>query len=211
MKRASILIVSLGLIAGLFFVATKFLNNKKENTYYRVSQEKLIKPYSPKLGPDSAKVKLVEFLDPECESCAAFYPVVKNMLKQYEGQVQLVVRYMLYHGNSQLAALATEAAGKQGKYWEMQEALFSRAQEWTHQHTPQTLVFEKFASELDLDLKKFKVDIDDKETLKNILSDFQEGASLGVKGTPTIFVNGRQLFQLSPEVLKSMIEEELKN
>ena len=62
---------------------------------------------------------------------------MKDLLKQYPQEVQLIVRYMLYHQNSRLAAMATEAAGKQGKYWEMQEILFTRT-DWTHQAAPQT-------------------------------------------------------------------------
>lgn len=209
MNRISILAVSFVLVAGAFFAMTQFRENKSETQYYRVDQAKLVKAHSPKLGPDTAKVKLVEFLDPECEACAAFYPKVKNILQKYEGKVQLVVRYMLFHSNSQLAAMATEAAGKQGKYWEMQEILFTR-KEWTHQETPQTALFESYAKELGLDLAKFKKDLTDEETLKNILSDYQEGPSLGVQGTPTLFVNGRQLFQLSEGILTDMIEEELK-
>ena len=209
MKRISILAVSFVLVAGAFFAMTQFKEQKSESQYYRVDAAKLVKPYSPKLGPDTAKVVLVEFLDPECESCAAFYPKVKNILQKYDGKIQLVVRYMLFHNNSQLAAMATEAAGKQGKYWEMQELLFNR-KEWTHQETPQTALFENYAKELGLDLAKFKKDMKDEETLKNILSDYQEGPSLGVQGTPTLFVNGRQLFQLSEGILTDMIEEELK-
>ena len=211
MKRSSILIVSVAAFAGLFFVATKFMSTKKEDSYQRVAREKLVKDYSPKIGPANAKVTIVEFLDPECESCAAFYPKVKGLLDNYKDQVQFVVRYMLFHGNSKLAAQANEAAGKQGKYWEMQGQLFYKAQEWTHQQQPQTAVFEKFAADIGLDVEKFREDMKDPVALANILNDFQEGPSLGVTGTPTLFVNGRILTELSYDGLKALIEEELKN
>jgi len=94
----------------------------------------LVRPDSPSLGLADAPVTLVEFLDPECESCRAFYPTVKRILKDYDGKVRLVVRYMTFHQNSALAATFTEAAGEQGKYWEMQETLFRRQPEWGERH-----------------------------------------------------------------------------
>lgn len=211
MKRASYLILSVAAIVGLFFLATSFIDTKKKESFTRVAKEKLVKDYSPKLGPENAKVTVVEFLDPECESCAAFYPKIKGVVDEYKTQVQFVVRYMLFHGNSKLAAQANEAAGKQGKYWEMQGQLFYRANEWTHQNSPQTEMFAKFAADIGLDVEKFKKDLNDPVAIANIENDFKEGPSVGVTGTPTLFVNGRMLDQLSYDSLKALIEEELKN
>jgi len=89
-----------------------------------VNAENLIRQDSPTLGAADAPVTMVEFLDPECESCAAFAPVVKKILKDYDGKIRLVVRYMPLHPNSLSAATFTEAAGEQGKYWQAQEMLF---------------------------------------------------------------------------------------
>ena len=211
MKRASLIIISVVTLIGLFFLATTLVDTKKKDTYTRVAKEKLVKDYSPKIGPENAKVIIVEFLDPECESCAAFYPKVKGIVDEYKTQVQFVVRYMLFHGNSKLAAQANEAAAKQGKYWEMQGQLFYRANEWTHQSSPQELVFAKFANDIGLDVKRFKNDMKDASVIANIENDFKEGPSLGVTGTPTLFVNGRMLTELSYVSLKALIEEELKN
>ncbi len=128
----------------------------------KISPEQLVRPDSPTLGAADAKVTIVEFLDPECESCRAFNPTVKKMLKDYDGKVRLVVRYMPLHPNSLLAATYTEAAGEQGKYWQMQEILFQCQSEWGTRHGPQTTtqqpnapaLFEKYAMELGLDLEK---------------------------------------------------------
>jgi protein-disulfide isomerase len=118
--------------------------------YYRESVQKerkstatfgpLVREDSAALGPADAQVTLVEFLDPECESCAGFYPTVKQILKDYDGKVRLVVRYMTFHQNSALAAAFTEAAGEQGKYWEMQERLFRRQPEWGERHWDSTWI-----------------------------------------------------------------------
>lgn len=170
----------------------------------------LVKEYTPILGPKDAPVTIVEFLDPECESCAAFYPAVKNLLSLYPNEVRLAVRYMLYHGNSLLAALATEAAGRQGKYWEMQSILFERADIWSHRRNPQNLAFEAFAEEVGLDLRLFRQDMNDSHLRARIIRDFEEGKAIGVKGTPTFFVNGKQLVRLSYYDLRQMIEAELR-
>jgi protein-disulfide isomerase len=79
-----------------------------------IPPETLVRPDSPTLGSSDAPVTLVEFLDPECESCAAFAPIVKKILQDYDGKVRLVVRYMPLHHNSLRAAALTEAAGEQG-------------------------------------------------------------------------------------------------
>lgn len=210
MNRTRLLLISVVVIAGLFGLATVFMPSPQQEPTASLPPERLVKPYSPRLGNPEAKVTVVEFLDPECESCAAFYPVVKGLVNDFKSEVQFVVRYMLFHGSSEAAAMATEAAGKQGKYWDMQGQLFHRAQEWSHRETPPMEVFEKIAQELGLDLEKFREDMKDPQILANIRADYQEGPSLGVTGTPTIFVNGRLLNELSYSALKARIEEELK-
>lgn len=210
MKRNNLLLISVVVILGLFALAATLMNSQKQSQVSRIPVEKLVKDYSPKIGNPMAKVTIVEFLDPECESCAAFFPTVKGLVNDYKDQVQFVVRYMLFHGSSEVAAMATEAAGKQGKYWEMQGQLFHRAHEWSHQETPPVVVFETIAAELGLNLEKFRQDMKDPQTLANIRADHQEGPTIGVTGTPTIFVNGRMLTELSYNALKSLIEEELK-
>jgi protein-disulfide isomerase len=195
--------------------------------YYRESVQKerkstvafgpLVREDSPTLGPADAQVTLVEFLDPECESCAAFYPTVKQILKDYDGKVRLVVRYMPFHHNSALAAAFTEAAGEQGKYWEMQERLFRRQPEWGERHgephhtpsVPPAALFEKYAMELGLDVDKIKSAVAQNRYAAKLKRDKSDGESLGVRQTPTFFVNGRQLARFSEQDLRSLIDEEL--
>ncbi len=209
MKNNKILLLTTLAILAIFAIASFTLKKEPKVAVTRIPQEQLVKFHSPSLGNANAKVTIVEFLDPECESCAAFYPTVKGLLSEYPDKVRFVVRYMLYHGNSKLAALATEAAGKQGKYWEMQAQLFHQT-DWTHQEDPQTKKFEEIANGMGLDVKKFQEDMKDPGTIANIEADFQEGPTIGVKGTPTIFVNGRKLDELSYSSLKGLIEDELK-
>lgn len=210
-------------LIGAFVVIAAFLGAR----YYRESLQSerkstaanspLVRPDSPTLGPADAPVTLVEFLDPECESCRAFYPTVKQILKDYDGKVRLVVRYMTFHQNSALAATFTEAAGEQGKYWEMQETLFRRQPEWGERHgephhTPSVspvALFEKYATELGLDVDKIKSAVAQNRYAAKLERDRSDGQSLGVAQTPTFFVNGRQLARFSEQDLRSLIDEEL--
>lgn len=183
----------------------------------------LVRPDSPALGPADAPVTLVEFLDPECESCGAFHPTVKKILKDYDGKVRLVVRYMPFHPNSVLAATVTEAAGEQGKYWEMQELLFRRQPEWGEIHghgghaaaraarrEPPPVLFERYAAELGLDVGRVRAAVAQNRYAAKVERDRRDGQSLGVTKTPTFFVNGRQLARFSQQDLRALIEDELK-
>lgn len=160
-------------------------------------------------GPLDAKVTIVEFFDPECEGCAAFHPILQKILAEYPNDVQLVARYMLFHGNSYPAALALEGAGKQGKYWEMYSILLERQNEWSHQEKPVTSFFEGYAKELKLDLVEFNKSYDDLTFKAALAQDVTEGKMLGVKGTPTFFINGQILMNLSYNDLKNAIDKEL--
>lgn len=180
--------------------------------------ENLVRPDSPSLGPADAKVTVVEFLDPECESCAAFAPQVKSLLKEFDGKVRFVVRYMPLHSNAKLAAQYTEAAGEQGKYWEMQEKLFAKQSEWGERHgaghqdtptPPVSLLFEKYAGELGLNVQQLNAAAGNPKYAEKAERDLNDGRALGVRQTPTLFVNGRKLARLSVQDLRTLVNEEL--
>jgi protein-disulfide isomerase len=192
-------------------------NSSGNSTNNAVNLETLIRPDSPTLGAADAKVTLVEFLDPECESCAAFAPVVKKIMKDYEGKIRLVVRYMPLHPNSLSAATFTEAAGEQGKYWQAQELLFQKQPEWGTKHGPPTTapadintLFKKYAMELGLDTKKMDSAFAENRYQEKLQRDLKDGQALGVRQTPTFFVNGRKLARFSEADLRALIDEELK-
>ncbi len=219
MKKETIL---LGVIAFLVIVAAVIGTN-----HYRSSIQKerkpitansaLVRPDSPTIGAAEAPVTLVEFYDPECESCRAFHPTIKKMLKDYDGKIRLVARVMPLHPNSVLAATFIETAGEQGKYWQAQEFLFQKQTEWGTKHGPATIVqpnapalFEKYVMEFGMDLEKFNAAVKENRYAAKFERDKKDGQSLGVRQTPTIFVNGRQLARLYESDLKALIEEELK-
>lgn len=181
-----------------------------------MSPETLLRPDSPTLGPADAPVTVVEFLDPECESCRAFNPTIKKILKEYDSRVRLVVRYMPLHPNSLSAATFTEAAGEQGKYWQAQEILFQKQPEWGTKHGQPAgaqadinTLFRNYATELGLDMGKMDGAFAENRYAAKLERDKKDGQALGVRQTPTLFVNGRRLARLNESDLKALIEEEL--
>ena len=178
----------------------------------------LIRPDSPTIGPVDAKVTLVEFYDPECETCAEFGPIVKKILKDYEGRIRYVARFMPLHPNSLTAATFIEAAGEQGKYWQAQELLFKKQPEWATKHgapPPASApnineLFDKYAKELGLDLHKAEAAIKERRFDAKIAQDKKDGQSLGIRKTPTFLVNGRELVNFGEAALRELIDEELR-
>jgi len=128
MKNKNIwIVVSAFLLIGFFLAGTYFYKKYESKRLGFLATENaslFVREYSPQLGSEEATVYLVEFLDPECESCAAIYPQVKKLLSDYEGQIKLVVRHVPFHKNSKFAIQILEAARKQGKYWEALDLLF---------------------------------------------------------------------------------------
>ena len=130
---------------------------------------------------------IVEYGDYECPVCRSAYPQVERLLEAEAGNVQFVFRHfplMSTHPQAMAAALAAEAAGRQGKFWQMHAKLFASRGQLADQHIRQ------YAAELELDLDKFARDIQSKEIEAHIRQQRLEGARSGVNGTPTFFVNG---------------------
>ncbi len=136
---------------------------------------------------------------------------MKRVLDEYKGEVNFVVRNFPNHFNSILAAQSAEAAGEQGKFWEMYAKLFENQKEWGEQKTPQTEIFMSYAQEIGLDMAKFKEALDSKKYESKITTDKSEGLALGVDATPTFYINGiKNVGVLSYEEWKRKIEAELK-
>ena len=213
-------IVILGAVVVAMYYRSSVQNERKSTNTATANAPsgQLIRPDSPTLGPADAKVTLVEFYDPECESCAAFGPIVKKILKENDGKMKIVMRYMPLHPNSITAANFIEAAGEQGKYWQAQEILFQKQGEWGTKHgapAPGSApsineLFDKYAVELGLDLNKVASAIKENRYAAKIERDKKDGQGLGVRKTPTFFVNGRELVRFGEPELRALIDEELR-
>jgi protein-disulfide isomerase len=156
----------------------------------------------PALGAATAPVTIVEFTDFQCPACAAMQPVIEEVLKSYGNRVRLVVRDfpLLQHTNARKAAEAANAANAQGKFFEYAALLFKR------QNALDVPSLKKYASELGLDRVRFDAALDSGRFAAEIKHDIDDGQIYGVESTPTIFVNGITLRELSGEALRAAIE-----
>lgn len=146
-------------------------------------------------GESSAPVTLEEFGDFQCPPCGQVYPLLKTIEAQYGSRLRVIFRNFPLanlHPHAVNAARAAEAAGLQGKYWEMHDMIYENQATWTSAERPQD-IFTNYARALNLDLDRFANDVRSGEVMERIRNDFDRGRSLGVTGTPTIFINGREI------------------
>lgn len=140
-------------------------------------------------------ITLVEYSDFQCPACATTYPIVKRLAESYSEQIRFVYRHYplrQIHPNAQLAAQASEAAGLQGKFWEMHDALFNTQASWSNERNPKDFFIE-LAESLSLDMEKFEQDLESSETKNAVNEDYSSGSRSGVPGTPTFYINGQRL------------------
>jgi len=161
---------------------------------------------APVKGPQDAPVTIVAWSDFECPFCSRVVPTLKQIEEQYKGKVRMAFKHqpLPFHQNARLAASASMAANEQGKFWEMHDKLFA------NQRALDRASLEKYAQELGLNLAKFKQALDSNKYDSLISADSSEGSKLGANGTPTFFINGRQLVGAQPfDSFKTIIDEEL--
>lgn len=166
------------------------------------------------MGSTANKVTLVEYGDFQCQFCEQYEPTVAQVRDTYKDKVQFQFRNFplrQIHRNALAGARAAEAASLQGKFWEMHDALYaySNWSVWTVSSSP-SLEFEKYASTLGLNLDKFKTDFASSKVNDTINADIQAGNALGITGTPSFFLNGKQVSP-KPNVddFKNLIDAEL--
>jgi len=166
-------------------------------------------------GMPTARVTVEEFSDFQCPACGGLEPGLRRVMQDYEGRgVRLIFRnYPLQmHKYAFLAARAAEAAGQQGKFWEMHDLLYDNQKEWSDSMEPR-VQFDSYATRLGLDVQRFKADMERQDLADRIKADLARGNSLGVRGTPTVYLNGRELVPgklVTEEDLRREIEAALK-
>ncbi len=201
------------LAIGAFFGARYMVQSssqKKSSFLAESNVEVFIRPHAYRIGPDDAKVHLVEFMDPECESCRMMHPEVKNILRAYKDQIQLVIRYAPFHSNSKMVVKILEAARKQGKYEEVLDVLFHYQPIWGDHHNPRPdLIWGYLENVEGLELEQLRVDMLNPEFDQIIEQDIQDGKTLDVRATPTFFVNGKPLPRFGVSYLRDLIQEEM--
>lgn len=137
-------------------------------------------------------VTIVEFSDFQCPACLAVQDPLKQILKKYEGKVEFVYRYFpltSIHKNAQISAQAAEAAGLQGKFWEMHDLLFSKQKEWEGMTDPKERLAE-YAEQAGMDKDKFASELESQGVKDAVAKDLLDATRYSLSGTPTFFVNG---------------------
>jgi protein-disulfide isomerase len=167
------------------------------------------------LGPPTAKVHIEEFGDFECPPCGLFHPVLEQMHQEFGDRLRITFRefpLVPTHKHALAAASAAEAAGMQGKFWEMHDLIYEHQKEWKTQFDVRP-IFEAYAQQIGIDVERFKRDRASETVAQRIFQDGKRGHSLGVKGTPTVFLNGREVpFESLPaESLRVLIQRELNS
>lgn len=174
------------------------------------NNEALVRAHSPVYGNLEAKVTIVEFFDPACETCRIFYPIVKRMVNSSFGQVRLVVRYAPLHKGSDTAIKILEAARKQDKYWEVVEKTFAHQPQWAAHGNPQPELIWEVIKDTGLDVAKARTDAASPEIDQLLRQDLADMMALKVDKTPGFFVNGRPLEDFGNEQLKALVQEEVR-
>lgn len=176
-------------------------------------ETQLVRADSHVLGEEGdSDVTFVEFLDFECEACRAFYPAVEQLRADFPDDLTLAIRYFPIpsHANAQNAALAVEAAARQGQLEGMYQRMYDTQAEWGEKPDSQASVFRGFAEDLGLDLQQYDADVADPEVAARVQRDFDDGRALGVQGTPTFFLDGQRLEASDPNELYQLVQEALQ-
>ncbi|MFN2502332.1 MAG: DsbA family protein [Pyrinomonadaceae bacterium] len=166
-------------------------------------------------GSPTASVTLEEFADFQCGSCAAAHPIMNEIKSSYGSRIRFVFRnYPLSipaHDKAYDAAVAAEAAGMQGKFWDMQNLLFTNQQTWTASPSYKG-TWKEYASKIGLDIAKWETDMAGIAARSRVDSDVARGKALGVSSTPTLYINGMALpfTEMKVQSIKSIIDGELQ-
>lgn len=211
--RYIIFIVAAISLVFAFVFASSLYKGKQAKIISGMAKEKseiFMREHSQTYGSDDAKVYLIEFMDPACETCSAFSPFVKQIIADNPDRIKLVLRYAPFHDGADYFVKILEAAKKQGKYWETLEVMYATQPAWASHHNPQPQLIWQFLPKAGLDMEKIKEDMNDPALAQLIAQDLADAKTLGVTKTPGFFVNGKPLQVFGQSQLKELIDAEIK-
>lgn len=206
--RVAIWVLGLVIIAGAIFGLVKLGGNAP------IASGDLALPVTIEdwsKGSLETTVALVEYSDFQCPACSAYYPLIKKLSEDYKDKLKVVYRHFPLrniHKNAQIAAQAAEAAGKQGKFWEMHDLLFEKQDEWANLARPEDK-FAQYAADIKLDAEQFKNDLNSDVVKEGVQADVDGGVSSLINATPTFFLNGKKIADNPQgyEPFKTLIEQ----
>ena len=213
MNTRKLLALAVLLILGVAFYfgmdAYRDRTQAEQDTRVAVEGSRLVRMHTPIIGPQNAPVTIVEFFDPACETCRAFYPIVKQIMAQHPDKVRLALRYAPFHHGSDQVVKLIEAARKQGLYTPVLEALLAAQPEWADHAAPNIGIAFEAAARAGLDMERARQDMETPEIQAVLAQDIEDLTALQVSKTPTFFVNGRSLPSFGPEQLARLVAEEV--
>lgn len=213
MKQKTTVIVSAVLLLLVFVGGTLFYQNQQEKEAARKAEANraiLVRMHSPSLGKADAPVTIVEFLDPACETCREFYPLVKKMLAAHPDEIRLVLRHAPFHRGSEEVVALLEAARRQGKFWPALEALLGNQSGWTQNHTAFADRALKYLEAAGVNMDQLAVDVTSPENASVIGQDLADAQTLNVTKTPEYFVNGKPLPSFGFQQLQDLVTQALQ-
>lgn len=212
MKKSYIITATALFMIGVFMTGSYLYKTQKNDdntklaTQHRAALEHF---HSPRMGSSNAKVTIVEFIDPACETCRLFHPYVKDLLEKHANQVNLVVRYAPFHQGSDYAIKMLLAAKQQGRFWDVLELMYDTQEGWASHHQPQPEKLWEYLDYYKFDTASMKKNMDNPTFEKIIAIDLADAKLLGANKTPTYFVNGKPLPSFGYEQLRSLVEQEI--
>lgn len=170
----------------------------------------MIRPYSPILGPAEAPVTIVEFFDPACEACRAFHPIVKDIMAEHGDAVRVVIRYTPFHGAaSEEAIRVLEAARMQDVYVPVLEAVLREQPRWASHGAPEPGLILQIAATAGLDAEAARTQMLAPDVVAILNQDRADVETVGIRQTPTFFVNGQPLDPFGEAELRRLVAAEV--
>ena len=195
-----------------FMFGSSYYKGKQAEKIGFMAQENasiFIRDHSQIVGSDDAKVYLIEFMDPACETCAAFSPFIKQIMDANPGKIKHVIRYAPFHHGADNFVKILEAAKKQGKYWETLDIMYKSQRYWASHSNPQPQKIWQFIPQAGVNVEQIRRDMNDPAIAKLIDQDLADAKTLNVRKTPGFFVNGKPLQTFGSRQLLQLVQDEL--
>ncbi len=215
MQNKKVVFISLAILVLVFIGAIIGFKKSESNKVELLASTSskgapFVREHSVRLGDNKKNIIITEFTDPECPACRAFHPAVYNIYKEYYQEVHLVIRYLANHKNSAYVIKIMEASRNQNKYQEVSDLVYKYQPAWAAKDNPKPKLLWTFLPTIEgLDVEKLKQDVDTIDISDLLALDRKDANILGVRGTPSFFVNGKKLENLIYQEFLDLVESEI--